>query len=379
MKRLKKGLMILVSIFLIDVLAGTTPVFCEMSNYELEQEVKKLKEQIKKTAGDEGGESLVKAITDRVTFSGVVEVEVGFEKGFDDEDSSDIALATVELGIEAEVTDWAVANVALLWEEDDTEPVDIDIGTITLGNTEKCPFYLSVGKMYVPFGNFESNMISDPLTLEIAETRESALQVGCERHSFYASLYVFNGDIDEDGDDDEIKCFGANAGYAFENNDMSLDIGVDWINNMVDSDGLGDWIEEEGLALREYAGGFCVHAIFNTGPFNMIGEYVGGTDDPEFSDGGPFEEVDALSAWNVEFGYAFNMIDKESTFAIAYQGTDECAGFLPEKRYMASVGMALGEYVGLALEYAHDEDYDINEGGTGDSADILTLQLAIEF
>jgi len=53
--------------------------------------------------------------------------------------------------------------------------------------------------------------------------------------------------------------------------------------------------------------------------------------------------------------------------------------FLPKKRYMASIGMALGEYVGVSLEYAHDEDYDENDGGTDDDADIITMQLAVEF
>ena len=107
---------------------------------------------------------------------------------------------------------------------------------------------------------------------------------------------------------------------------------------------------------------------------------VGGTDNPEFSVGGlSFVEVDTREAWNVEFGYTFEMIGKETTFVIAYQGTDECGGFLPKKRYMASIGMALGEYVGVSLEYAHDEDYDENDGGTDDDADIITMQLAVEF
>ena len=377
---MKKVFVILVSVFFVTMLSGVNTVFSEMSNYELEQEIRKLRGQIQKTAGEEGVESFVKAITDRVTFSGLVEIELGFENDFYDDDSSDITLATVEFGIEAVLADWAVANLVLLWEEDDTEELVIDVGTITFGNLEKCPFYLSVGKMYVPFGNFESNMISDPLTLEIAETRESALQIGFEHSGFYGSMYVFNGDIDEDGEDNEIECFGANAGYALENDDISLDIGIGWINNMLDSDGFGDLIEDAGLALEDYAGGFCFHAILNTGPFTIIGEYIGGTDDPEFGPaGGPFVEVDAIEAWNIELGYTIEIINKETTFAIAYQGTDECGSVLPEERYMASVGMALGEYVGVALEYAHDEDYDESDGGTDDDADIITMQIAVEF
>jgi len=63
-------------------------------------------------------------------------------------------------------------------------------GTITLGNMEMFPVYLTAGKMYVPFGNFESNMIQDPVTLEIGETRESAGQVGFEHSGFYGSAYA---------------------------------------------------------------------------------------------------------------------------------------------------------------------------------------------
>jgi hypothetical protein len=55
--------------------------------------------------------------------------------------------------------------------------------------------------MYVPFGNFESQIISDPLTLEIGEAGEDALQVGVEVEGFYDSIYTFNGDVTEGGDD----------------------------------------------------------------------------------------------------------------------------------------------------------------------------------
>src|SRR5210317_89231 len=157
-------------------------------------------------------ESLLQKINERVTLSGVVEVEAFSAEDFNGADTSDITLATVGLGLDAEITEWVNAHILLLYEEDDTEPMDLDEGTITLGNLEKFPLYLNAGKMYVPFGSFESNMISDPLTLELGETRESAAQVGFEASGFYGSFYAFNSDIDDEtSDDDEIKSFGANA------------------------------------------------------------------------------------------------------------------------------------------------------------------------
>ena len=51
------------------MLSGANAVFSEMSNAELEQESKKLQEQLQKSADNEGGELFVKAITERLPFS----------------------------------------------------------------------------------------------------------------------------------------------------------------------------------------------------------------------------------------------------------------------------------------------------------------------
>ena len=81
----------------------------------------------------------------------------------------------------------------------------------------------------------------------------------------------------------------------------------------------------------------------------------------------------------MEAGFTFEAMGREICLAAGYQGTDNCVGILPESRYLGSVGIALCDYLGIALEYAHDEDYDVNDGGTGNDADIVTLQIALEF
>lgn len=398
MKKIKKSFLTFIVIFFVTVGMGTQTAFSDISNCELEQKIKRLEEQINKTSGAGEGSSFVQAIVDRVSISGAVEVELGFENGYDDEDSSDITLATAELGIDAEIIDWVNGHILFCWD-DDADEFEVDEATITLGNLEIYPVYFTAGKMYVPFGSYETNMISDPLTLELGETRESALQVGFEMSGFYGSVYAFNGDIDEDREDDQIGCFGANAGYAYEIDDISIDIGLGWINNLVDSNGWGDTVEEEmeaaeeiGIAfsLKDYVSGFAAYAIFNYGPFTLIGEYVGATEDSEWNIDAepatmtaygldPTETVEAPSAWNMEAGYTFEIISRETTFGVAYQGTNNCGEFLPETRIVAAIGVGLTDYLGVALEYAHDEDYDEVDGGTGDDADVVTIQLALEF
>ncbi len=345
------------------------------------QHLKKQEEILSKTKEEQEALSQVaeklKAINEHVKLSGLVEVEAFKSDGFDGEDESDITLATVELGVDISLHKFVSGHLLFLWEEDDTEPVDIDEGYIYLGNTEFFPVYLQVGKLYVPFGNFESNMISDPLTLELGETRESAAVLGFESNGFYAAAYAFNGDVDEEGDDNEIKCFGFNGGYAYESDGLSFDLGGGWINSISASDNLADILPGE---IEDYVAGWTAHAIINWGDFSLVGEYLAATDDYKknelaWKDGGAEPE-----AWNIEAAYTFEVAGHETVFALAWQGTDEALALeLPEDRYMGTLSVSLIEGLSLSLEYAHDEDYDKSDGGSGDNADTVTTQLSLEF
>ena len=130
----------------------------------------------------------------------------------------------VELGIGAKIVDHVSGDILFLYE--DGENIIVDEAFITINGEDVVPIYLRAGEFYVPFGNFETHMISDPLTLEIAETREAALQVGLETGGFYASAFIFNGDVDEiDADDDHVDNFGANVGLGLEKDAFNIDVG----------------------------------------------------------------------------------------------------------------------------------------------------------
>ena len=321
----------------------------------------------------------LKLLGEHINIGGLVEVEVGFSKDYDE---SDIVLATAALDIDIDLHKYVKAHILLLWEEDDTEPVDLDEAYILFGNTNHFPLYVQAGKLYVPFGNFESHMISDPLTLELGESRESAVILGFEFNGLYAGAYAFNGDIDESGDDDEIKCFGLNAGYAFEKENFNFDVGMGWINSIGDSDTLSDTLSDNTPTgeIKDYVGGFTAHAIFSWQGLTLIGEYLGATDEfevaeLEFKGAGAKPET-----WNIELGYTFEIASHETVVALAYQGSNEALALgLPEERYLGTIGVGLIDGLSLALEYAHDKDYDEKDGGTGENADTLTLQMALEF
>ena len=339
-----------------------------VSEQALEEKIHQLYEREQKKEG----EGLAAMINDHVSFSGLIEVEGSASEDFEGINESKFELATVELGFDARANDWASGHVLVLYEEGGDGKVLIDEGYITLGNTEQFPLYLTAGRLYVPFGKFETNMISDPLTLEIAETRETALQVGFAARGIHGSVFAFNGDTNEGGGDSRIEQFGANLGYLLEQEKFSLDIGVSYMNSMGDSDGLSEMLEEENLLDADYVDGLGVYAIATIGPVSLIGEYITALDDFDGSDSQPM-------AFNFETGYSFVLAGKESSFGVAYQGTDDLAGMLPESRILTTLSMTIFPATTFSIEYAHDEDYDENEGGTGESTDTVTGQLAYEF
>jgi uncharacterized coiled-coil protein SlyX len=332
-----------------------------------------------------------------IEIAGLIEVEAFYAEPFGGGDESDIVLATFELGIASQVTDWVEVAASLLYEEDDTD-LEVDLAYVTIANPDVAPVFLTAGQIYVPFGAYETNLISDPLTLEIGETRETTVQLGFVYQGFAGSVYAFNGDNDIDGDS-RIGSWGANLLYGQEREDITWTVGAGYISDLGDSDTLQDSVADNRSARLDelIESGDPLAGIFNSDPtertggwtanlavivngFNLIGEYLTATDDFD-ADSLSFQDQGAKpSAWNIELGYAFEIFGKESVVAAAYQGTEEAVALeLPKERWMLGLSVGIFDNTALSLEYAYDTDYDKDDGGTGDNANTVTAQLAVTF
>lgn len=300
----------------------------------------------------------------RVTVGGVVEIEAAQAEDFAGNDTSDITVATVELAIAAQINDMVSAEVVLLHEEDDTN-LEVDIATITIGNEDISPFSLTAGQFFVPFGNFESHMISDPLTLEIGETRETAAMV-----SYNAAGVGVSGGVFKGTKDDDVEAGFLAAGYEWEGDDQALSIGGSYLSDLRETDGV------EGAAVltnsNDSVDAFSAYAVYGTGAWSFVGEYLGASDN--------FNNGREPSAFNIEAGYSFELGGNEATVAVGYQETDEAQDLgLPEERFQAGLSVGIYDATTLSFEYQHNEDYDVNDGGTGNDGHTITTQLAVEF
>ncbi len=54
-------------------------------------------------------------------------------------------------------------------------------------------------------------------------------------------------------------------------------------------------------------------------------------------------------------------------------------GFVPERRFSIGIGEWILEGMRIAFEYSHAIDYDVPQGGSGNSADAFLMQWTYEW
>lgn len=303
-----------------------------------------------------------------VSIDGRLEVEAGYHKDYEDHSHSDIILATAYLGLSATMNEWSQARLAFLYEENVTD-LQIDDAYIRLGNA----FNFTLGQRYLPFGKFETNLISDPLTYDMSHTLRTIAQLGLEDQGISGSIYAYRG---ENINDKTIDHYGVHLGFINDH----FDLGIDYLNDFGDAHGPFEVIKEGGNLVDDDVSGFSAYALVHFGSWSFISEYLGALatfhpDTLSFANQGAKPK-----AWNVEMGYHFDIAGKETTLAIAYQTSQDSLSLeLPKKRYAGALSIEVLEHSYARLEYLREKDYPLEEGGTGQSSDTITFQLATEF
>ena len=283
-----------------------------------------------------------------VSVGGAIELELVSESPAGEESTVSAGVGKAELGIAAAINDeWGGEIV-----------VENDDGTIALADafvTYEPGGGLSaaMGQQTLPFGVYDTNLISDPLTKELGETAHTSLVLSGEAAQFGWSLLTYY-----DGGD-TIDGFGIGLGTAMEGDDSSFGVDVAWISDIGDSDGLSEQFEDDVLGMSASAQG-------SVGPVSAIVEFVTALD----SDGGA-----EPSAWHAEAAYSFDLMGKGATAAVGAGGTSDAANAeLAETLMLLGISLDIADGVGLGIEWSQSEGYD-----AAGADDAITVLLAAEF
>jgi len=314
---------------------------------------------------EQQGASKGNMLGDKVTFSGLVEIEasMGDKTEFADQSYSDLTVATVELGIAAEINEKVDAEIVLLYEEGETE-LDVDVATLSFEDLIG-PVDLLVGKQYLPFGRFETALVNDTLALELAETNKTAALFGLEQDGLTIGAYLFDGSVDRER---HTENYGLTVSFAQDN----FSAGFDYISALSESDAISE--EVDAADLESDDGAISLSGSLNLDAVTIIGEYLTAVDDIEYNN-----ESRELSAFQIEVDFAAKIGQKDYTIGFAIQETDDAGGWLPEQRLSFGGSTEVYESVGLAVEFWRDTDYSDAKGGTDEKSNNIVVQLAAEF
>jgi hypothetical protein len=299
------------------------------------------------------------------TLSGLLEVEASLHhpQGGDEEDT--LRLSTLQIGLEAEFTPWLGGHVIGLWEEEDTEPMLVDEAVLSLASPwqigGRTPA-LHLGRQYLPFGRFDSAMISDPLTLELGETHTTAALLALTGERWSATVGAFEGSVD-DGDDGVESWVAAVEVTPLD----GIAFGASWISDLAESS--AELVADEGL-YRDAVAAWSAFVTMRHDNLGLTGEYLAAMERFESAlveAGGDLTGA-RPQAWNLELSWQVTakvQLAARYEKAVNYQAN--------ARRYGAAVSCGLCDYALLAVEYLHAE------AAGADPAHTLTAQLAVEF
>ncbi|MHB8810736.1 MAG: LbtU family siderophore porin [Desulfobulbaceae bacterium] len=305
-----------------------------------------------------------------LTISGVLEVEASYTDTSGSPAESDLNVATAQLNFDAAVSVRVKGRIALLHEEGEEPTVDIDEAYISYSQPEILGGSLkgTAGKVYLPFGTFNSAMVSDPLTLELGETNRTTLLAGWENDMVTVQMGGFDGDYSTT-DHNEID--NGVIGVTVSPTD-TIKFGISYISDLAETNA-----ELLGDASSDYESSVDAASAFVTldfSPLTVNLEYLGALDkfsEEMLADPDHAEELTGREprAWFAEMGFAPN---EDWLFSFRFeQATDYQDDAV---RYGATVSYALYEFTTLSLEYLYS-DPDLAENTTTQ----VTAQLALEF
>lgn len=330
----------------------------------------------------------------RLLLSGNIEGKAVYEDPYTGSHVSDIDLSWAELDIFAEVSSWVGGFMAITYDNSSiadnsnrisNSNITLDRGFLLFGNFAKSHWYGSVGQVYVPFGRYGSNMISYTLTNYIGKTKARAITVGYspihQNNSPYGSVFVFQG-ASKYRNSNDINNGGADVGFVAGNDKLSTDVGVSYIYNIADADGMqnngvvstssnfrGFDVTPNAENIAHRVAGGDVHGMIKSGPFNVLGEYVSALRSFDVSNLSYNAKGAKPSAFNVEGAYSFTLIAHPSSVAIGYSASRQALALnIPKQRYYASFAMTVLNNTKATLEYRHDKNYAVGDSALGQAA-----------
>jgi hypothetical protein len=228
--------------------------------------------------------------------------------------------------------------------------VYLDRAFITIGDLNTLPLYVTLGKRFVPFGQYYSYTMSGSIAQSLGKIKENSLLIGYQHPGDkgpYLSIFSFNTSK---------LMYGSTLGYTSTGTSYTADVGMDWIQNMVESQALQTVLPNFHKTVMP---GMDYHARVGIKNIYFITEYTQALR-PFNPSALNYNFHGALpAAFNLEAAYEFTAFNnKPSSLAAGYGATKQSAALgLPVKRYTVTYNISPWRNIIMSVQYQHNINY----------------------
>lgn len=341
------------------------------------------------TSEDPSAQEEQQAGWDRLEIGGHVHLDSVFTHPEHEDGYTNIGVSEIGLALGAAINDWTTFEAGFLYEHtglgereyaSGAEAAFLETATLNFAFPDG-PWSLAVGRQFLPFGVFDTRMITEPLTLELGETNEIAWNLGWGSGALQATLFGFNGD-EGLGSAGGMAGYGGAVSFSSEREESAVALNLALTSDMGYADNLLSVLTDPAVG-RQPAGrvtGLSAYAGLRYGAVTILGEYLGALEsyaagEMEFAGRGA-----KPASWMLEAAWDFVAGGMDTTVAAGYQATREAAALeLPARRLIAVASVALTEPVTLGVEWARDSAYAEGKGGSGETTTTVTVQFSYAF
>jgi hypothetical protein len=356
----------------------------------------------------------------RIQLSGGANVDLGkFGKRNGDIEGENVqrfSLNDVYLNISANVNEWTRAFMSISFNDaTSTGGTDSDVygysavyshntlnleqAYATFGNFDVSPFYIQVGKMFQDFSSYDIHDITRSMTQVLSEALETSGRVGfIVPMGFHGSIFAFDDPIPQINKSSSKTNYGASLGFDQPSDQLGWDVGVGYLYNMIGAEDVAHGVTNfTGGGYHSRAGAVAAYADLNSGPFVIGARWTGavkrfnpndlpkhGMADLSTIDDVVFSDASGAKPWaaGIQAGYGFEAFGcRNNNVYLGYQASRESEGIgLPKDRWLAGYAVDMfGKNTNVGIEWDHDKDYNVANGGNGESSNLVSLRAGVQF
>lgn len=236
-------------------------------------------------------------------------------------DGNSIYLTTAKLYTLANINSWTSVFLSLQGNTNSATPMTFDQAFVTVGNLQKYPLYLMVGKGYLPFGSFAGNGVwSNSITTnDFRMSQANQINLGFYQNGLTLNIAGTNGGgangvTTADGD---LSVMVYNANYAANiNKNWNYSVGASYINDLRGTESaVGDAYETSSTSLTGGENGaYDFNGALGYKAVSLNAEYASTTKSATYNGA----STGKISSWMTTVNYAPTLWGQETTFSLGY-------------------------------------------------------------